>query len=67
MGGFNAYAGVRTPFSDGPCSFPDGLPPLLFVSSLLLSRHSDLLGDSRVFLLGLSSGFQRRSFSAFLL
>jgi hypothetical protein len=65
-GVLNVHAGLR-PFSAGPRLFPNGWPPLLFISSLLLGRHSDLLGDSRVSLLGLSSCFRRRSLSAFLL
>jgi hypothetical protein len=63
MGGHNAYTGVRP--SPPALARSPTLTPLLFVSSLLLGRHSDL-GHSRVSLLGLSSCFQRRSLSAFL-
>jgi hypothetical protein len=36
----------RRPSSTVPFSFPDRWPTFLFVTSLLLSRHSDLLDDS---------------------
>jgi hypothetical protein len=47
--------------------FPDNWQPFIFGSLLLLGRRSDLLGLSRLALLGLFSCSRRRSLLAFLL